>query len=99
MSDPSEERTVVNVSEPWSELTLEDGTRIKYRLSVAHVERLLGKFDGAGEPIYTLRWSPINVMVLAPAGLRRPSPIKQESILDDYQGTGPASAGNDERRG
>jgi hypothetical protein len=45
-------------SEKWSEITLEDGTIIRVKQSVASVIRIDGQFDLEGNPMYVVKSAP-----------------------------------------
>lgn len=43
------------MTEPWCELLLEDGTRLRVKLVVTGVYRLEGEVDEEGSPVYATR--------------------------------------------
>jgi len=46
---------VTDSKEPWSEYTLEDGTRIRIKHTLVNVFRLEGKTAANGEPLYSIQ--------------------------------------------
>lgn len=70
---PAVEGEVVDIKkadEQWSTYELDDGSKIKVRMVIAEVTRLIGLYDNEGNPVYSTRGSPIQ-MVTAPSNLRK----------------------------
>ena len=63
---------VVDAKEPFSFLTLEDGTEVTLRNTVVEVVRVLERWDGQGQPVYSVT-SQGTITVTAPEDLRKPS--------------------------
>ncbi len=57
--------------ERWSEIELEDGTKLRIKLTVAGAHRLVGKYDPQGNPIYNLQAMPQMVPVYTPDDLKK----------------------------
>lgn len=45
---------VVHANEPFSHVTLEDGTEITMRTTVLQIVRILNKWDEQGNPVYSI---------------------------------------------
>lgn len=56
--------------ERWSELTFEDGTIAKIKMSVLSAIRFPGQFDAEGNPIYMIKGSPTVSIVSSPDELK-----------------------------
>lgn len=61
---------MVRTDEPWTEMFLADGSKIKARLIPTEVRRVPGHFTPDGNPLYHIGWQ-IVVHTVAPEGLRR----------------------------
>jgi hypothetical protein len=46
---------ITDAKEPWSEYTLEDGTKIRSRQAVVNIIRLDNKKNANGEPVYIVQ--------------------------------------------
>jgi len=46
---------VTDSKEPWSEYTLEDGTKIRIKQTLVNVTKLEGKIAPNGDPIYSIQ--------------------------------------------
>lgn len=96
----SEQVDIVQVHEPWSELLLEDGTRLRHRYTVGSVRRT-NQFDAEMNPIYELRSTLLQTVVIAPQNLMRPSPLSPKQAEESLNAPGskdaPRAAGPDER--
>lgn len=44
--------------ERWSDVTLDDGTRLRVKASVISVSRIEGRFDDQGNPMYAINSAP-----------------------------------------
>jgi len=53
---------IIESKEPWSEITLSDGTIFRMKQTVVQVIRLDNEFDPEGNPIYVTRTAPIMIM-------------------------------------
>jgi len=63
---------VVESTERWSEFTLEDGTKLRFKMVIAAFIRATNEFDVEGNPIYAIRGAPqINFMDI-PEQLKKP---------------------------
>jgi hypothetical protein len=62
--------SVKESNEKWSEVTLDDGTKIKLKLNVISVERAIKKYDDKGNPIYKLKTAPLIVIDYVPESLK-----------------------------
>jgi len=49
---------VTDSKEPWSEYTLEDGTKIRLKQTLVNVVRLDNKKNPNGEPVYSIQSQP-----------------------------------------
>jgi hypothetical protein len=49
---------VTDAKEPWSEYTLEDGTKIRLKQTLVNVVRLDNKKNLNGEPVYSIQSQP-----------------------------------------
>ena len=63
---------VLEATEPFSYIKLEDGTELTLRSTVIEILRLEDRWDAKGNPIYNVT-SQGTLMVDAPADLRKPS--------------------------
>jgi len=61
--------------EPWSTISLEDGSVIKLRTVVTGVTRLEGEHDQQGHPVYMVNSNTIIRVVSAPKELRGPPSV------------------------
>jgi hypothetical protein len=57
--------------ERWSELTLEDGTVVRAKMSIASIARVEGQYDPHGNPLYLANSSPIISIVSVPDRLKK----------------------------
>lgn len=48
--------TVIDSKEPWSEYTLEDGTKIRLRQTAISIVKLDEQKDQNGDPVYVVQW-------------------------------------------
>ncbi len=62
-------------TEKWSEITLEDGTIIRIKQSVATVLRLDGEWDAEGNPVYVVKSAPAIAIVHVEEDRRKPKSI------------------------
>lgn len=67
-----EEVLVAESIEKWSELTLEDGSRLRIKATVVSAVRIDNLFDQEGNPSYTLNIAPTVALISAPDNLKRP---------------------------
>ena len=61
---------VVKSSEPWSSYELKDGTILKMKVVLVDINRVIGQYDDAGNPVYQFQSTQI-VNVSAPDKLKR----------------------------
>ena len=64
----------VNVEESnerWSEITLQDGTKIRIKLSVIAVRRAENEYDPQGRPYYSIDMTPVIAVTEVPENLLR----------------------------
>jgi hypothetical protein len=61
-------------TERWTEVTLEDGTIFRIKVSVLGAARVDGEYDQEGNPAYALKMNPVIAMVSTPPNFRRPVP-------------------------
>lgn len=59
-------------NEHWNDYLLDDGSVVKMKTVVSQVWRLVGEYDGEGNPVYIVRSSNV-LTVTAPDNLRQPS--------------------------
>lgn len=59
-------------TEKWSEITLEDGTVIRIKQSVAAVLRIDGEWDAEGNPVYVVKGAPAIAIVHVDEDRRKP---------------------------
>jgi hypothetical protein len=57
--------------ERWSDITLEDGTRMRVKVNVVAAIRIPDQFDAFGNPLYVINMSPTMAIVEAPPALRK----------------------------
>jgi hypothetical protein len=82
-NSPVKDGTEVNVresTERWTEVTLEDGTVLRIKLTVVSAVRIDGEYDPEGNPAYSLRMNPVVATASAPDKLKRPPTIKAPGI-------------------
>jgi hypothetical protein len=60
-------------TERWSEITLEDGTVFRVKVTVLSAIRIENEFDPEGNPGYALKMNPVVTIASAPASLKRPA--------------------------
>jgi hypothetical protein len=58
-------------SEKWSEFTLQDGTVVRAKFTMASAVRVDGEFDAQGNPLYLVNMSPIFTIVSVPEEYRK----------------------------
>jgi len=61
-------------TERWSEITLEDGTVFRVKLSVLSAARVDNEYDAEGNPAYALKMNPVVTVVSSPPALKKPQP-------------------------
>lgn len=54
---------ILESTERWSEVKLEDGTVFRAKISIGQVVRLINERDPAGNPVYSVNGAPTIVMV------------------------------------
>lgn len=62
---------ITTSSEPWCELTLEDGTVMRVKPVVGSVMRVDNQYDAEGNPVYMLKASHAVSLVYVPEQLRK----------------------------
>lgn len=62
-------------AEPWTVITAVDGSEIKLRVVVKEVLRLVGEYDGQGDPVYVVNSATV-YSVLSAEHLRRDAQVK-----------------------
>jgi hypothetical protein len=67
---------VVESTERWTEIKLEDGTVLRIKPSVLSAIRVPGQWDADGNPTYALRANNAMLVAEAPDHLKRPSPTE-----------------------
>lgn len=60
-------------TEKWTEVTLEDGTVLRLKISVLGAIRVDGEYDAEGNPAYSLKMNPVVTIVNSDPRLRRPA--------------------------
>jgi len=60
-------------TERWTEVTLDDGTVLRIKVSVLGAARIDGEYDPEGHPAYALKMNPVIVTVNSDPRLRRPA--------------------------
>ena len=65
---------IVQSTERWSEVTLEDGTVLRVKPNVISAVRIDNQYDQDGNPAYLIRASQVMAVASAPASLRRGAP-------------------------
>lgn len=68
---------IVKAEEPWCTYTLEDGSVVRCRLTIAHFNRVEGSWAPDGNPEYQIGLA-TQIVTDAPPALRRPQ-VKQAS--------------------
>jgi hypothetical protein len=58
-------------NEKWSEFELEDGTKIRMKVTISGAHRFVGKYDPQGNPMYDLVAMPQIVTVYVPEELKK----------------------------
>jgi len=61
---------VIRADEPWAEVVLVDGTKIRVRVVITEVRRHVGEHTQDGKPTYSLSWQ-IVTHLTAPASLMK----------------------------
>jgi hypothetical protein len=62
---------VTETIERWTEVTLEDGTRLRLKSAVMTGVRIDGEYDPEGNPVYVLNAAPVLAMIEAPDKLKK----------------------------
>jgi hypothetical protein len=62
-------------AEPWSTISLDDGSTVKIRTVVTAVTRLEGEHDQQGNPVYVVSHNTLIRVVSAPKTLRGPPTV------------------------
>ncbi len=62
---------VVESTERWTEVTLEDGSVLRLKASIMAAVRIPGHFDNEGNPTYSLKSNVQMMVVNAPENLKR----------------------------
>jgi hypothetical protein len=62
---------VTESTERWSDILLEDGSRLRVKPSIIGAIRLDGMFDQDGNPAYALKGSQTSIVVSSPEHLRK----------------------------
>lgn len=57
-------------SERWSDVTLDDGTKVKLKLNIISVQRALNKYDNNGVPMYRIKTAPFIFVDFVPDELK-----------------------------
>lgn len=63
---------VVESTERWTEVKLEDGSVVRVKPSVISAIRVIGEYDADGNPMYALKAGNAMVIGYAPDHLKRP---------------------------
>ena len=66
-----DEVTVMESTERWSEIRLEDGTVIRVKPNVMSAIRLVGRFDNEGNPMYAIKGSQAVSIVSTPDHVKK----------------------------
>jgi hypothetical protein len=64
---------ILETTERWSEIRLQDGVVLRIKPTVLSAVRLEGMYDQEGNPLYALRSSILTATVSAPDILRKPT--------------------------
>ena len=64
---------VVESTERWTEVKLEDGSILRIKPSVMSAIRVTGQFDNDGNPMYALKAANQMVVAESPEALKRPA--------------------------
>jgi hypothetical protein len=64
---------VLESTERWTDIKLEDGSILRIKPSVMSAVRLTGQFDPEGNPMYMLRAANAMMVAEAPEHLKRPA--------------------------
>jgi len=69
---------VVETTERWTEITLEDGSRLRLKSAVMTGVRIDGEFDIEGNPVYVLNAAPVLAIIEIPDRLKNPDRLKKK---------------------
>jgi hypothetical protein len=58
-------------TERWTDLALNDGTKLRVKQAILQVIRLDGQYDPEGNPLYVIKGMPMMFLVSAPNNLKR----------------------------
>ena len=64
---------IVETQEKYSEITLQDGTTVRTKMTPLEVCRVEGRWDAEGNPVYVVKSQNLVVVDDVPDDLRRPS--------------------------
>lgn len=62
---------VLESTERWTEIALEDGTKLRVKPTVLAAIRVTGQYDQEGNPMYALKSSQVMMVSSAPEHLRK----------------------------
>lgn len=65
-----EDRSIVSLSEAWTEVTLDDGATLKMKVVPIRIERIVGKVDQDGKPEYAVMHA---VVVAVKSSMAKPN--------------------------
>jgi len=68
---PGTEVPVTETIERWTEISLEDGTRLRLKSAIMTAVRIDGEYDPEGNPMYVLNAAPVLAMIEAPEKLKK----------------------------
>ncbi|HZL25528.1 MAG TPA: hypothetical protein VFC39_03260 [Acidobacteriaceae bacterium] len=62
---------IMESTERWTEVHLEDGSILRFKPSILSALRINGEYDPEGNPVYVLKAGPMTATVSSPDGLRK----------------------------
>jgi S-adenosylhomocysteine hydrolase len=79
LGGPAEGREVAikESTERWTEIELEDGTRVRVKPNVLSAIRLDNRFDADGNPMYVMKGSQTMMIVSSPEHLRQNTKVSK----------------------
>ena len=62
---------IMETKEPWSEVTLGDGSVVRNKVVISEVWRIVGEYNPEGDPLYVVK-AQVITNTIAPDHLRKP---------------------------
>jgi len=73
------EVSVKESTERWTDIELEDGTKLRFKPTIISALRVDGQYDGDGNPVYAVKSSNTMVVASAPSHLRKGATVSTKA--------------------